>query len=68
MQITKKTKDVINYSIEDIRNLIRRDLEIKGYKAGSISFKTDYKYVSDEWGMNRSLTTAFNGAVVELGE
>ena len=53
-------KIVAKYSQEEIKDLIRKDLEAHGY----ISILTESKYIKDEWGM----TTYLKGieAVVTL--
>jgi hypothetical protein len=74
MDIKKEIKPVAvnkeyttaNYSKGDIEKLITEDLKSKGHNVEKISFNTDWKYVSDEWGMNSHPTTSFEGATVEL--
>jgi len=62
------TKEIIKavYSEIDIKNLILADLKSQGYNVQAILFKTNYKYVSDEWGMNCHSVTEFCGAEVLL--
>ena len=55
---------MVKYTPEDIIKLIQTDLESKGFVLNNISFKTESKYVSDEWGMDRHQTTNFVGAEV----
>ena len=59
-------KTVIKYRPEEIKELIKQDLLSRGYTATSIKFTTDWKNVSDEWGMNSYTTTVFNGAEIEF--
>lgn len=54
-------KIVAKYSQEEIKDLIRKDLEAHGYKVENISILIESKYVGDEWGMNRSLITYLKG-------
>jgi hypothetical protein len=54
-------KIVAKYNQEEIENLVRKDLEAHGYKVENISILTESKYIEDEWGMNRSLTTYLKG-------
>jgi len=72
VQTTKEIeveKIVAKYSQEEIEDLVRKDLEAHGYKVENISVLTKSKYIEDEWGMNRSLTTYLKGieAVVTPG-
>lgn len=55
---------LVRYSQEDIEQLIRKDLQEQGYKTKSITFITDSKYKSDEWGMNNYLSTYLKGVNV----
>ena len=57
----KIEKIIAKYSQEEIEDLIRKDLETHGYKVENISVLTDTKYIGDEWGMNRKLTTYLKG-------
>lgn len=59
-------KTVIKYRPEEIKELIKQDLLSKGYTATNVRFLTDYKNVSDEWGMNSHMTSIFNGAEIEF--
>jgi hypothetical protein len=54
-------KIITRYNKEEIENLIQKDLETHGYKVENISVLTDSKYIEDEWGMNRRLTTYLKG-------
>ena len=65
----KVEKIIAKYSREEIVNLVQKDLEAHGYKVENISVLTKSKYIEDEWGMNRSLTTYLKGieAVVTPG-
>lgn len=54
------------YTPEDIEQLVRADLEEKGYIVESILIDTDYKYIDDEWGMNRSLNTFLRGVTAKI--
>ena len=57
---------IAQYSVKDIENLIIKDLKEQGLKASEVNFKTDYKYVSDDWGMNTHIRTTFNGATTTV--
>lgn len=65
---TDKKIQVANYSVEDIKRLIVSDINKQGYGATieDVSFMTDWKRVSDEWGMNTHTITIFNGAKVNV--
>ena len=75
---TEKTKFVklteekvityLEYSSEYIKDLILQDAAKKGYRVAEVKFLTDWKYVGDEWGMNRSPMSSFRGAEVGLWE
>ena len=52
---------IARYSQEEIKNLVQKDLEARGYKVENISVITKSKYIEDEWGMNRSLITYLKG-------
>ena len=54
-------KIIAKYSQEEIKNLVRKDLEAHGYKVENISILTESKYIGNEWGMNRSLITYLKG-------
>lgn len=64
--ITRVDTSQLQYGVEDIRKLILKDAIQKGYEPKDVSFLTDYKYVEDEWGMNRSQISYLKGAIVEL--
>lgn len=55
---------LVRYSQEEVEQLIRKDLHEQGYEVKSITIITKSKYVDDDWGMNRSLTTYFEGVNV----
>ena len=65
-EVVERTVLEYHYSKEDVEELIVADLKSKGYKPNEVKFKTDYKYVSDEWGMNAHPATVFKGAVIEV--
>ena len=52
---------IARYSQEEIKNLVQKDLEARGYKVENISVITESTYIKDGWGMNRSLTTYLKG-------
>lgn len=62
----KVEKTVIKYRPEEIKELIKKDLLSKGYNTTNIKFITDWKNVSDEWGMNSYTTSVFDGAEIEF--
>ena len=68
----EETVRVARISKDDIKDMVIEYLEeafeIKDIQRDKIFFNTSYKYVSDEWGMNRSLVTIFEGVTVELPE
>lgn len=59
---------MMRYEKSDIEDMITRDVEDKGYLVDRIEFKTDWKYVSDEWGMNSSPVSSFHGIEVYVTE
>lgn len=68
----EETVRVARISKDDIKDMVIEYLEeafeVKDIQRDKIFFHTTYKYVSDEWGMNRSIVTAFDGVTVELPE
>lgn len=60
----KNEIQIANYSTDDIKRLILSDLEKQGHttELSNILFVTNWKYVSDEWGMNTHVVTTFDGA------
>ena len=66
-KIATEVKIIAEYTQEEIRELIKKDLKERGYiSSKDVNFKTSWKYVLDDWGMNRSIITTFNGASVEI--
>ncbi|MFA5208442.1 MAG: hypothetical protein WC428_07415 [Candidatus Paceibacterota bacterium] len=65
---TEREIQIANYSAEDIKRLIVSDMNKQGYETtiADISFVTDWKNVSDEWGMNTHTVITFNGAKVKV--
>ena len=65
---TETEIQIANYSAEDIKKLIISDMHKHGHEVAveNISFVTDWKTVSDEWGMNSHNVTTFNGAKIKL--
>lgn len=61
---TTKTQIKAKYTTEDIVELIRKDLETKGYKmiGKGVLFETTYKHMTDDWGMGGHVVTLLNGA------
>lgn len=74
VKLIKGTKNItikvdtnqLQYGVEDIKKLILKDAIQKGYDPKDVSFSTAYKYIEDEWGMNRSQISYLRGAIVEL--
>ena len=65
---TEREIQIANYSAEDIKRLIVSDMNRQGYETtiADISFVTDWKNASDEWGMNTHTVTIFDGAKVRV--
>jgi len=65
---TEKEVQIANYSADDIKILIISDMNKQGRETAitDISFVTDWKNVSDEWGMNTHTVTTFLGAKVKV--
>ena len=65
---TAVEKVTAKYSRENIKELILADLKKQGIHAvgAKVGFNTDYKYVTDEWGMNSHLMCEFLGATVDI--
>lgn len=59
---------IIKYNKSDIEELIRKDVAAHGYVANKIQFKTNWKYVGDEWGMNNSPVSYFTGVELDALE
>ena len=68
----EETVRVARISKDDIKDMVIEYLDeafgIKDIQRDKIFFNMSYNYVSDEWGMNRSLVTIFEGVTVELPE
>ena len=64
----QKSVSMAVYRDSDIKELIKANLEARGYTVKNIVFKTDYGYASDEWGMISHIKTEFIGAEAELEE
>ena len=68
----EETVKVARISKDDIKDMVIEYLNeafgIKEIQRSKIFFNMSWKYVSDEWGMNRSLVTIFEGVTVELPE
>lgn len=68
----EETVKVARISKKDIEEMVIDYLEeafdIKGIERSKIFFNTKWKYISDEWGMNRTIVTSFDGITVELQE
>ena len=69
---TESVIKVARISKEDIADMIIKHLseafDIRNLDRSKIKFNTSWKYVTDEWGMNRVVATTFDGAIVELLE
>ena len=65
---TEREIQIANYSADDIKRLIVSDMNKQGYETTitDISFVTDWKNVSDEWGMGIHTVTTFDGAKVKV--
>lgn len=63
-----RTVAYATYTRNDIEKLILDDLASRGIKTidSNVSLLTTYKYVEDEWGMNRYLQTSFDKAMVAI--
>ena len=66
-KITTEVKIIAEYTQEEIIELIKKDLKERGYiLSKDVNFTTSWKYVLDDWGMNRTTVTTFNGASAEI--
>ena len=56
------------FSKNDLEKIILSHLMCRHYNidGAKIFFDTEWKYVTDEWGMNRVIVTTFKGATVEF--
>ena len=65
---TEREIQIANYSADDIKRLIVSDMNKQGYETtiADVSFATDWKNVSDEWGMGAHTVTTFDGAKVKV--
>ena len=61
-------KQKIIFSNQDVEDLILQELQKKGYDTDNarVWFKHGSFYVYDEWGMNPTRVTKFDGAEIEL--
>lgn len=75
MNIEKREKEVkevvastfATYTKEEIATLIEQDINNKALqRIGTVRFKTNWKYETDEWGMGRLVVVTFQGAEVEV--
>lgn len=65
-KITTEVKIIAEYTQEEIIELIKKDLKERGYiLSKDVKFKTSWKYVLDDWGMNYVTVTEPNGASAE---
>lgn len=69
--ITKTVQELrhkITFSAEDVEELILRELKSKGYNVEDMKvfFRSKDFYNYDERGMNRTRTSKFDGAEIEL--
>lgn len=55
---------IVKYSVGDIESLIREDLNKHDITAKDILFNTEFKYIEDEWGMNRHPVSCFKSVTV----
>lgn len=62
--VQQVTVRVAKFTPEDIERIIKKELEAEGFttEGVQISFSVGSKYVEDEWGMNRHITSFFKGA------
>ena len=69
---TENVIKVARISKEDMQDMIIEYLsevfDIHNLDRSKIKFNTSWKYVTDEWGMNRMVATTFDGVTVELLE
>ena len=61
-------KQKITFSNQDVEDLILQELIAKGYNVDDVKvwFKHRSFYVYDEWGMNPTKVTKFDGAEIEM--
>ena len=69
-EIEKKLieRQVIRFDKKDIEEMIIEKIEAEGYetKGCAVIFNTKWKYVEDEWGMNRRPVSEFLDIQVNL--
>ena len=65
--IVTETKTA-TFSKNDLEKIILSHLMCRGYNidGAKILFRTDWNYITDDWGMNRAIVTTFKGATVEF--
>ena len=65
--IVTETKTA-TFSKNDLEKIILSNLMCRGYNidGAKIFFSTEWKYVTDEWGMNRVIDITFKGVTVEF--
>ena len=67
VKIEKQVSEA-HYELEDIQQLIKADLEQKGFKTGKISLIASYGVVRDEWGHANGSRGYFKEAIAEILE
>lgn len=69
-EIEKKLiqKEIIRFDKQDIEDMILEKIRAQGYetKGCTVIFNTNWKYVLDEWGMNRRPISEFIDIQVNL--
>ena len=69
-EIEKKLieREVIRFSKDEIEKIILEKVSAGGFDVNGaiVIFNTKYRYIEDEWGMNRYLTSEFIDIQVNL--
>ena len=67
-EIVKIPLQKITFSREAVEKILLRELQSRGYniEEAKVHFENSRSYVSDEWGMNSTVVTKFDGASIEL--
>ena len=61
-------KNVVEFSVEDISDIIKDYVRNQGYYVVKVNFEIDSKYRADEWGMNGYTSHSLKGATLEVEE
>lgn len=67
-EVVKIPLQKITFSREAVEKILLQELQSRGYhvEEAKVYFENSRSYVYDEWGMNSTVVTKFDGAIIEL--